>query len=232
MIHCAIVAMGKEPIPGAVKTRLSPPLSHRECSTLYEAMLFDTIDTISSLKYQKKYLFFDPPQSRYFDRFQEMGIAAYPQEGAELGEKMGRAAQFVAHATGTPVVIIGTDIPLLTPSIITRAVSMLEDTDAVIGPCEDGGYYLIGLKTFTDIPFRCIPWSTEEVTVTTISRLAANGLSCALTETLFDIDIPNDIEKHISYLKENPGRNTEKSRFSKEAMRIYPELKAFLRDNP
>jgi rSAM/selenodomain-associated transferase 1 len=221
--------MAKEPAPGSVKTRLTPPLTYHIGAYLYEAMLSDTIDILISLSPAKKHLFIEPENSRYFEKYGDMGIKIFPQSGSDLGEKMEHAARLVIEQTGLPTVIIGTDIPLLTPSIILNSVSMLSKTDVVIGPCDDGGYYLIGLKNFTPIPFQGIAWSSKRVLRTTISNLKKGKLSYTLTEKLFDIDTAGDIEKHVRYMEQHQGIDISRTRFSRAAMKLYPHLERLLR---
>ncbi len=228
MDHFSILVMAREPAPGRVKTRLSPPLSHQLASYLYEAMLSDTIDIVISLKGAGMYLFVEPQNSPYFDRYGGMGISILPQSGINLGEKMENAAKLVWEQSKNPLIIIGTDIPLLTPSIITRSVAMLESTDIVIGPCDDGGYYLIGMRDFTSVPFQQIPWSTDRVLKSTIAKLEEGALSFSFTEELFDIDTARDIEKYVQHIAKKPNTPLLRTRFSRAAIKLSPHLGSLL----
>ena len=220
----SVLAMAKEPVPGRVKTRLTPPFTPHVGAYLYEAMLSDTIDVLISLKEAKKYLFIEPQSSRYFDKFHVSGITIFPQSGRDLGEKMLGAVKLVMAQTGLPAIIVGTDIPLLRASTIINSVSLLSRADVVLGPCDDGGYYLIGLKKFTPLPFLGVPWSTDRVLRKTVSHLRAERLSYALTEKLFDIDTAGDIGKHINFIGENRGDVISRTRFSRVAMKLHTHL--------
>lgn len=216
--------MAKEPVPGKVKTRLTPPLSHQLGSYLYEAMLADSMDILLSLRDAKKYLFIEPGDSAYFERYRGTDITIFPQSGNNLGEKMKRAAKLVFELAGCPLVIIGTDIPFLTPEIITHAVSMLKNNDVVIGPCEDGGYYLIAMRRFTHVPFQGIPWSSNEVLGITSSKLKKEKLTVYFGERLFDIDTAGDIKTHISRLDKHPYSPILRTRFSRAALKLRHHL--------
>jgi hypothetical protein len=117
------------------------------------------------------------------------------QEGDDLGERMQRAFAVGFRHDG-PVVIIGSDCAQLTPQIVRDAFTQLEDHDFVVGPADDGGYYLLGMRTYTPSIFDNIVWSTEEVFPATIRKMTDAGWSYALLPTLSDIDYAEDWERY------------------------------------
>ena len=93
------------------------------------------------------------------------------------------------------IVLVGADIPELSHEILTEAIRLLGHRDVVIGPAEDGGYYLIGMRKFFPAVFHDIPWGTSVVYHTTVHRLEASGIGFAKTKVLFDMDNPEDLSR-------------------------------------
>ena len=119
------------------------------------------------------------------------------QRGADLGERMSSAFAEVFVRTGTDrVLLIGSDIPHITADLLEDYFSKLDEHDVVLGPAEDGGYYLVGLHrtSFTPALFEDIPWSTGRVRRETVRRAEKLGLSVYLGPTLRDIDTLEDLE--------------------------------------
>lgn len=120
------------------------------------------------------------------------------QADGDLGQRM-CAAFMHAFASGVErAVLIGSDIPDISVDLLEQAFTVLLDKEVVIGPSEDGGYYLIGLaakKTAQLLPllFTAMPWSTKELFTTTIQRLDKAGYEAAILPALRDIDLPVDL---------------------------------------
>ena len=216
----SIIIMAKEPVPGKVKTRLSPSIPPSEATMLYEAMLLDTVDILLSLKVKGKFIFYAPPHSTYFERFARLPITILPQSEGDLGLKMRDAFHAVMESSGKPAIIIGTDIPLLTGATIENAARILESTDIVIGPCVDGGYYLLGMKEYSPSLFEGISWSTQTVLHDTLGAAEILGKGWALTDQLFDIDVAEDLGRLMDFLKGPRGYIFEGRRSVKEAKLI------------
>ncbi len=226
----AVIAFSKEPKPGTVKTRLSPQIPPEGAAYIYEALLWDTIDILIALKEAEKYIFFTPDDSSYFLDLERSGFRVIPQTSGSLGDRMAKAISLIIEETGLPAMITGTDCPLLSPALIRKCASLFETHDAVLGPSEDGGYYLIGLKTFTPRPFENIPWSTDRVFSTTLEALEKNGLKVATGEMLFDVDRPEDIIKYARLLEEKKLPDEfKRRRFAKAALKLSPHLLHLLR---
>ncbi len=119
-----------------------------------------------------------------------LGLARTPQGPGNLGQRMGRA--MAAKGPG-PVVIIGADIPEITPDQIARAFAALGRSDAVFGPAPDGGYWLVGLKRSPSIPdiFSDVRWSSRHALIDTASNLGP-GTRITYLDTLADIDTGDD----------------------------------------
>jgi rSAM/selenodomain-associated transferase 2/rSAM/selenodomain-associated transferase 1 len=114
-----------------------------------------------------------------------------PQGAGNLGERMARSFEESSRSPAT--VIIGSDCPGLTPDVITAAFACLTDTPVVLGPAQDGGYYLIGLSRPMPEMFRGIPWGTDRVLADSLAVLQGQGCQPALLDPLEDIDRPEDL---------------------------------------
>ncbi len=117
------------------------------------------------------------------------------QEGGDLGDRMFYAFEEELRICAQRVVLIGTDIPRLSASVLERAFQELLSHDLVLGPAADGGYYLIGLNRRPHRAlFTGIPWGSREVLKSTLNIAKKLGLSVALLETLRDVDEPKDLK--------------------------------------
>jgi rSAM/selenodomain-associated transferase 1 len=119
-----------------------------------------------------------------------------PQSGSDLGERMKQAFNRVFSEGWRNAVLIGSDIPDLTPGVISEALGSLEKNDAVIGQASDGGYYLIGFneKTFLPRMFHGIPWGTPAVFRETMKILTASTRTVHLAPEWQDVDTLDDLK--------------------------------------
>ncbi len=193
----ALIIFARMPLPGRVKTRLAPPLTPPEAAELYRCMLLDILARTGRLDRVERLLFYeDEPEAVSFFRT-VTSLTPLPQQGDGLGERMA-AAFAAAFARGHErVAIIGTDSPDLPLAHIREAFARLDgaDTDAVFGPSEDGGYYLLAMKRLHHELFRGIPWSSGEVLRESLARAHAAGISCSLLPTWYDVDTAADLER-------------------------------------
>ena len=166
-----LIIFAKEPQLGRVKTRLRTVLSDFQCLSLYKAFLKDTHAIIRSLKTISKILAYDslnePP--RYLESIFK-NYVFYKQKGRHLGQRMHKAFVWAKREGVQRIVIIGSDTPTLPKGYILEAFLRLKDNDLVLGPSEDGGYYLIGLKVPRYSLFEDIDWSSDKVLRQTINQ--------------------------------------------------------------
>jgi rSAM/selenodomain-associated transferase 1 len=194
----ALLIFAKQPVPGKVKTRLSPPLFPEEAAELYRCMLGDVLATAAALTDVKQYLFYDGGEEalEYF-RERAPAMTCVPQRGKELGERMENALRDVfSHGNGAAV-IIGSDSPDLPAAFIEDAFGRLgqgEDV-VVVGPSEDGGYYLIGMASLNRHLFRDIPWSSAHVMEETLKRAYGAHIAVSLLPMWRDVDTAADLER-------------------------------------
>ncbi|HHT9135544.1 MAG TPA: TIGR04282 family arsenosugar biosynthesis glycosyltransferase [Candidatus Avalokitesvara rifleensis] len=190
----------KYPEPGKVKTRLAKTLGAKEAARLYRIMAEDVIRRLGTNVHGKydTIIFFDPP-----DRASDIkdwlgnGRSYTPQSGRDLGEKLANAFHTVFNSGARRAVVIGTDCLSITGEIITEALQHLEKKDVVIGPAEDGGYYLLGLSRNIPELFDSVDWSTDKVFRQTVEKAQRLGLSHTTLEPLKDLDEPSDLSPTV-----------------------------------
>jgi uncharacterized protein len=194
----ALLIFARRPVPGKVKTRLSPPLLPEEAADLYGCMLDDVLAMAASLPHVEKYLFYDGGEDAlgYF-RGRVPGMACIPQRGTDLGERMAEALREIFSMGSRAAVIIGSDSPDLPPAFVVDAFARLErgDDGVVVGPTEDGGYYLVGMTRLHQRLFRDIPWSSDRVMGETLQRAKEAGLAVSLLPIWRDVDTAPDLER-------------------------------------
>jgi rSAM/selenodomain-associated transferase 1 len=195
----ALVVMAKAPLPGTVKTRLVPPLSHEEAAELYQALLLDLLESLGSFKLADPFVAFTPAETAsLFNEITPPGFVCFPQRGEDLGARMNNVFLDLFTQGYENLVIIGSDLPALPSCFLEEAFVMLgrSEKEVVLGPSRDGGYYLIGMGRSIPEIFKGIPWGEENVLATTLQKISSLGLKAYLLPTWFDIDTPEDL-RHL-----------------------------------
>lgn len=178
-----LVIMVKAPVMGRVKTRLGREIGQVEATRFFRVALERLVRRLNSPKWQT-ILAVSPDESLLHWPWPE-GVYLATQGAGDLGARMQR--MFDELPCG-PVVIIGSDIPAITPAHIEKAFAALGRSDAVIGPAPDGGYWLIGLKRRPNIPraFENVRWSSPSTLADTLLSLKRQKVS--RIDTLEDVD--------------------------------------------
>ena len=176
-----IVVLAKEPVPGRVKTRLTPPFTPREAATLAEAALADTLHTVLTVPARRRVLVLDGRPGPWLPA----GFDVVPQCGGSLDERLARAFAAVPG----PALLIGMDTPQVTPDLLTVDWPA---ADAVFGLAVDGGFWALGLRVPDPALLRGVPMSTPSTGAIQRSRLVAAGLSVADLPCLRDVDTAAD----------------------------------------
>lgn len=213
-----LLIFAKTPVPGLVKTRLVPPLTASQAAGLAEAFLLDALRTAAGLGGIDAELAYSPPESgpditHWADRRWARGAAGLgprptlrPQEGANLGQRMCAALAAALAAGVRRAVVIGTDSPDLPAALLRAAFAALETADAVLGPCPDGGYYVLGTSR---VPppglLDGIAWSSGHEAAATRDRLAGAGFRLAELPPWPDVDTPDDFRALARRLSANPA---------------------------
>src|SRR6266478_8915318 len=190
---CALALMAKVPFAGPVKTRLTPPLSPEEAATLSTCFLRDMTTNVLGLNGSgtEAVVLYTPADAETFlHSLLPDGCKLVAQRGETLGERLINAAAELLSNGFESVCLINSDSPTLPGEFLRTATSLLaQDGDRVVlGPSEDGGYYLIGLKHPHHELFERIAWSTAEVLSHTIERAADINLPVELLPTWYDVD--------------------------------------------
>jgi rSAM/selenodomain-associated transferase 1 len=181
----------KNPVLGKVKTRLASTVGAENALTIYLKLLEHTESVVTPIEANKAIFYSDEIQE--FDQFNELKYKKYLQKGEELGEKMQHAFRLAFSKEYNKVLIIGSDCYQISTQIIEDAFQSLDEKDMVIGPAEDGGYYLLGMKSFHPKFFTDKRWSTENVMLDTLLDIKNMGLSYHLLPTLSDVDYEEDL---------------------------------------
>lgn len=195
-----LIIFVKFPEPGKVKTRLAEELGDKKAAEIYSLMAQTIIGNVIHSGSYETAIFFDPPEKEdeIIKWIGDGSAVFFPQEGKALGDRMSNAFGKVLSDGTRKAVIIGTDCINVTTDTIVEAFSRLNDRDVIIGPAEDGGYYLLGLNKHEPGLFRDISWSTGMVLDQTVGRIQEAGLSFTLLKTLTDIDTAGDLRRHKS----------------------------------
>ena len=195
----AVAIMAKAPKPGEVKTRLCPPLSPEEAADLYDCFLRDKVEQVRALGSATGVIAFTPDDSRSL--FEEIapGFRLIAQRGADLGSRLLNSLGALLREGYVGAVAIDSDTPNLPTEYLRQAVDVLSRsaTDVVVGPSDDGGYYLIGVRQAWPTLFDAMPWSTPEVLPETLRRAHAAGLRVECLPAWFDVDTAEDLERLI-----------------------------------
>jgi rSAM/selenodomain-associated transferase 1 len=195
--------MAKYPQPGTVKTRLARALGPERACRLHEAFLLDLRDRLRRAGLPVTWAVW-PPGADVSALLPGETVVA--QEGADLGERMDRAATLVAAGAREPVVVLGTDVPHVPLAWVRRAAREIEwGRDVVLGPARDGGYYLVAYRPPCPVLFADVPWGSAEVLATTVARCAAAGLGLGLLPELFDVDVAADLDSLRAWCRARPG---------------------------
>jgi len=206
----ALLIFARKPVPGMVKTRLVPMLSPDQAARLYDCMLADVLARTAVDPQFDRFLFYEDVYGAkdYFGRM--AGIISLPQQGKDLGERMLAAFRAVLALEYTVAVVIGSDAPDLPTHFIVRAFDVLESgaCEVVFGPCEDGGYYLLGMKSLYPALFRNVPWSSDKVLVVSLERAKVGGIEACLLPVWHDVDKAADLERPDLLDERNGARCT------------------------
>jgi rSAM/selenodomain-associated transferase 1 len=205
----ALLVFAKTPKPGKVKTRLLAAVSAEVAAALHEACVADTLRLVRKMRGCDVFVF-SAGGTSYFRQVVKMQGSSvrervFPQRGAELGTRMENAFRKCFAMGYRRAVAIGTDTPWMGAERLRRAFAELKANDVVIGPAEDGGYYLLGMRRFVPDIFRKIPWSTERVLELTLKKIVVLKLRKRLLRRDFDLDRPEDLRRAARMLKRRPG---------------------------
>jgi rSAM/selenodomain-associated transferase 1 len=192
------LVVAKAPVPGRVKTRLGADVGMRAAAELAAAALLDTLAACRAAFGAADCLLSLSGDLRQAARGTEIEAAlagwhVYRQRGDDLGARLAHAHADVPQ--GGPVLQVGMDTPQLTPEQLQAGASALEEADALIGPAEDGGWWVLGLRDpAAAAPLRGVPMSTSTTYADTVRALEGDGLRVATGTVLRDVDTVADAD--------------------------------------
>jgi rSAM/selenodomain-associated transferase 1 len=197
-----LIVFTKYPVASGVKTRLIPLLGAAGAANLHHRMVIHMLNTVQRFKqgHPLDYdIYFTGGNVRSMKQLFGQRHIYVRQKGIDLGERMLNSFRKSFSSGFDKVVIIGTDSPDLDVQHLDESFKILDQHDLVIGPCFDGGYYLIGLRKHVEIKqieplFTDLIWGSDSVYETTIKRAEKIGVSIKALPYLHDVDRPEDVE--------------------------------------
>ncbi|MCW2911646.1 MAG: hypothetical protein JWL68_6435 [Actinomycetia bacterium] len=217
-IPAQLIVLAKAPVPGRVKTRLTPPFTPQEAAMLAEAALADTLEAGASASFARHTLALDDQRAAPGALRAELParFEVSPQRGQGLDERIAAAFDDAYACLAVPVVLIGMDTPQVTPGLLETVAQPLAagDADAVFGPAEDGGFWLLGLRRPDPRLIVGVPMSADDTGRVQLDRLRAAGLRVRQVPELLDVDTAADAER---VARQAPG-----SRFAATLASLLP----------
>lgn len=198
-----VIVFARYPEAGRCKTRLAAAVGEARALSIYRALLAHTLEVLRACPFTKV-LCVEPPERALGAEEWAPGMDCYlPQSQGDLGARMEAAVAERLSAGAKRVILLGADCPQISKDSVISSMLDLDHADVVLGPTEDGGYYLLGLKGRHPFLFRDIPWSTEKVLEKTLNILKFHSLSYLLRNTFLDVDTLEDYlrARHLEPLK-------------------------------
>lgn len=189
-----LVLFAKPPRPGGAKTRLAAGIGTEAASLVAGALLADTLALCEDVAESQPggplelvLAYTDGPE--HFEALMALAWRLLRQEGADLGERLENALTALRPAANDATIFIGMDAPHLPAELLGRAFEALRESDTVLGPCEDGGYYLVGVRgVWPEGVLTGIRWSTPHALADTRAAFEKAGLTCATLPQSYDVD--------------------------------------------
>lgn len=185
-----VVIFARWPQAGKVKTRLAAAIGDEQAARVYGRLLDHTLAAARASDLPVELRVTGASPERFRAAFGS-DCAVCEQGEGDLGARLARVAP--------PAIVIGSDLPGLTPALLRDAADALRRAEAVIGPARDGGYWLIGLRKACPWLFADMAWSTPAVFAETLVRLEARGITSALLPELADVDEAHDLAEWPDY---------------------------------
>ncbi len=192
--------------PGQVKTRLAKAIGAERAATAYFQFVSTMLERLSDCCAEKWLAYTPSERALQFDTVLPVGWQSEPQAAGDLGLRMKSFFERRLAAGCRRVVLLGSDSPHVPLEYVQQAFDQLQRHDLVLGPSEDGGYWLVGAAGGVPDIFEAIPWSTPQVWSSTLAAIRTAGLSHAVLPTWYDIDELDDLDRLMNDLRQNSGR--------------------------
>ncbi len=205
----ALVIVARTPHLGQVKTRLAASLGSVATLQLYRAFLTDLTLRFATASDCALHWAYTPAEGDFATELAQLvpGVpsgACFPQHGLTFAERLYQVFRETTTRAFARTIVISSDSPQVSSDLVSQARSALDEYDVVLGPAEDGGYYLIAMRELYDL-FTSIPMSTDQVLRMTVARAREWSLSVHLLDTLFDVDELPDFLRLARLLQDNPA---------------------------
>ncbi len=211
-----LVIMAKAPRPGAVKTRLTPSLPLQAVTAFYRCLLDDTLALAGSLGNAEVAIMCPPSDVDELTQLAGNGASVVAQKGEGLAAGLTSVFAHFAEDHRRHTIAFNSDSPHLPRSVLEDAFEILSARDMVVGPTEDGGYYLVGAKASHPTLFARDGMGTNSALETLLSRARALELSIGFADPFYDIDVADDLTRLAAELRLTPNRAPRTARWLKE----------------
>jgi uncharacterized protein len=192
----ALLVVAKRPAPGRTKTRLTPPLTPEQAAALYECFLLDTLDLMRRVPGVQPVVAYSPAEAQAYFAGLAPDFEHIPQDGDDLGSRLDNTLTEYLKRGYQHVAIMNSDGPTLPlANLVSAFASLAEGADVVLGPADDGGYYLIGLQQPAPRLLREVRMSTPHVAADTLAVAKEEGLKVALLPAWYDVDDVESLER-------------------------------------
>jgi rSAM/selenodomain-associated transferase 1 len=193
--HRALIVVAKRPEPGRAKTRLCPPLDAATAAGLYACFLRDILDLVRRVEGVRRIVAYTPDDAEDYFRALAPDMELAPQRGADLGERLDDLVAAALASGAERVAVISSDSPTLPAAYLRDAFALLDCHDLVLGPSDDGGYYLVGLTRPQPRLFREVTMSTPAVLRDTLAVAGELALRTALLPPWYDVDTAAELQR-------------------------------------
>jgi rSAM/selenodomain-associated transferase 1 len=187
MTRPTLIVLAKSPVAGRVKTRLCPPLTHDDAALVARAALRDTLRAARRAARGRVVLALEGAPGEWLD-----DLAGDFEVVAQRGDGLAARIAAAFEAAGGPAVLVGMDTPHVPSSLLAAAAQQLDRHDAVLGPCLDGGFWVVGARRPSPSLFLGVPMSRADTGRCQLARLRAHGLAVAMLPRQRDVDAIDD----------------------------------------
>jgi rSAM/selenodomain-associated transferase 1 len=220
---CTLVIMAKAVRAGAVKTRLAAALPAHAITEFYRCLLEDTMALARSLDGVAAAIMSPAEDVEELTRMAGDGIPVVGQKGSGLAAGLASVFEHFSDGGRQRVVAFNSDSPHLPPAVLRRAFDALDACDLVVGPTNDGGYYLVGAKAPHALLFAPSAMGMANALETLLASARELGLSVGSTDEFYDIDLPADLSRLAEELRRAPERAPRAARWLAEWERSQPQ---------
>ncbi len=208
----ALIIFSRLPIGHETKTRLAPLLNESQRRELHLAMWHDIFREAVKLSANTDIFLYWTGSGSINDYGEHIppSFLLREQSGENLGARMSNAMSDIFSSGYSRSILIGSDIPALKAGNLAKAFRLLDDADVVLGPSDDGGYWLIGMRGFFPEAFGVKSWGNSDVLTATTEALRCSGIAFSFADTLNDIDTPEDVR---DFMNRSPAFPSEVYKF-------------------